>query len=86
MHKNKRWILGPEWSISKVGTAAPNNLDNHEGLVASINNKKLPKVQEMFLRLEEFQFTISLVLNMGYYCTSTNILYETSKLCTIVQP
>ena len=43
-------------------------------------------VQEMFLNTEGFQYTIYLDLNMDYYCTLTNILEKSSKLCTIVLP
>ena len=38
LHNNKRRIIGTEWSMSKVGTPSPHNLDNPHGLVASINN------------------------------------------------
>ena len=33
--KNKRWSLGPEWSISEVGTSPPHNLYKPHGLVDS---------------------------------------------------
>ena len=35
---NKRRSLGPECSMSEVGTPPPHNLDKSHGLVASINN------------------------------------------------
>ena len=35
---NKRRSIGPEWSMSKVGTPPPHNLDKTHGLLASINN------------------------------------------------
>ena len=38
VHINKRRILGPEWSMSKVGTPPPHNLDKPPRLVESINN------------------------------------------------
>ena len=38
VHNNKRRSLGPEWSMSEVGTPPPHNLDKPHGLVASINN------------------------------------------------
>ena len=38
IRKNKRQNLGPKWSISKVGTPPPHNLDKPHVLVASINN------------------------------------------------
>ena len=42
---NKRRILGPEWSMSKVGTPPPHNSEKPHGLVESIknnnNNKRL---------------------------------------------
>ena len=50
------------------------------------NPHELAQVQEMILNMEGSQYTIYLDVNMGYYCTSTNILDETSKLCTIVLP
>ena len=34
----KRRILGPEWSMSEVGTPTPHNSDKPHGLVDSINN------------------------------------------------
>ena len=34
---NKRRILGPEWSMSEVGTPSPHNLDKPHRLVDSIN-------------------------------------------------
>ena len=40
----------------------------------------------MILKLEGFQYTIFLYLNMNYYFTLTNILDEASKLCTIAAP
>ena len=40
--KNNRQILGPEWSMSKVGTPPTHNLDKTHGLVASINNNNNP--------------------------------------------
>ena len=38
VHNNKRWSLGPEWSMSEVGTPPPHNSDTPYILVASINN------------------------------------------------
>ena len=38
LRNNKRRILVLEWSMSKVGTPPPHNLDKPHGLVASINN------------------------------------------------
>ena len=32
---NKRWSLGPEWSMSEVGTSPPHDLDIPHGPVAS---------------------------------------------------
>ena len=37
VRNNKLQRLGPEWSISEVGTPPPHNLDKPHGLVASIN-------------------------------------------------
>ena len=38
VRNNNRRSLGPEWSMSEVGTPLPHNLDKPHGLVASINN------------------------------------------------
>ena len=38
MRNNKQRILGPEWSMSEVGTPPPHNSDKPQGLVESINN------------------------------------------------
>ena len=38
IRKNKRRILGPEWSMSEVGTPLPHNRERSHGLVASNNN------------------------------------------------
>ena len=35
---NKQWILGPEWSMSEVGTPPSHNPDKPHGLVSIINN------------------------------------------------
>ena len=35
---NKRRILGPEWSMSEVGTPPPHNLEKPQRLVDIINN------------------------------------------------
>ena len=41
VHNNKRRILGPEWSMSEVGTPPPHNSDKPHGLVDSINNNNI---------------------------------------------
>ena len=41
VHNNKRRILGPEWSMSEVGTPTPHNRDKPHGLVGSINNNSI---------------------------------------------
>ena len=38
VRKNKRRILGTEWSMYEVGTPPPNSLDKPHGQVDSINN------------------------------------------------
>ena len=38
VRNNKRQILGPEWSMSEVGTPPPHNSEKPHGLVESINN------------------------------------------------
>ena len=42
LRNNKQQSLGPEWSMSEVGTPPPHNLDKHHGLVESINNNNIP--------------------------------------------
>ena len=44
----------------------------------------IPKIQEMLLKLEGFQYATSLDLNMGYYHISLTPFSR--KLCTIVLP
>ena len=47
VRNNKRHILGPEWSIYKVGTPPPHYSDKHHGLVDSINNTNNNKQSHM---------------------------------------
>ena len=44
----------------------------------------LPKIQDLLLKLEDFQYATSLDLNMGYY--HIELSPESKKLCTIVLP
>ena len=44
----------------------------------------MPKINEMLLKLEKFQYDISLYLNIGYY--NIQMIKNTSKLCTIILP
>jgi hypothetical protein len=44
----------------------------------------IPKIQDMLLKLEGFQFATSLDLNMGYYHIELDP--DAKKLCTIVLP
>ena len=44
----------------------------------------MPKIREVLLNLEGFQYATSLDLNMGYYYIS--ISEEASNLCTIILP
>ena len=44
----------------------------------------IPKIQDMLLKLEGFQFATSLDLNMGYY--HIELSPDSKKLCTIVLP
>ena len=44
----------------------------------------IPKIQDMLLKLEGFQYATSLDLNMGYYHIELNP--DSKKLCTIVLP
>ena len=41
VRNNKQRSLGPEWSMSEVGTPPPHNPDKPHRLVDSINNKKI---------------------------------------------
>ena len=41
LRNNKRRSLGPEWSMSEVGTPPPHNSDKTHGLGASINNNNM---------------------------------------------
>ena len=38
LYNNKQQSLGPDWSMSEVGTPSPHNLDKPHRLVASNNN------------------------------------------------
>ena len=40
VRNNKRRILGPEWSMSEVGTPSTHNSNKPHGLVDSINNNR----------------------------------------------
>ena len=42
----------------------------------------MPKINEMLLKLEGFQYTTSLDLNMGYY--HIRLIENTIYLCTII--
>ena len=44
----------------------------------------MPKINEILLKLEGFQYDTSLDLNMGYY--HIRIIKNASNLCTIVLP
>ena len=44
----------------------------------------MPKINEMLLKLEGFQYATSLDLNMGYY--HIQIIENASNLCTIILP
>ena len=44
----------------------------------------MPKIHEMLLNLEGFQYATSLDLNMGYYLI--RISDQASSLCTIILP
>ena len=44
----------------------------------------MPKIREMLLNLEDFQYAMSLDLNMGYY--HIHIIDQASNLCTINLP
>ena len=46
VRNNKRQILGLGWSMSKVGTPPPHNLENPHGMVASTNNNNNIYVQQ----------------------------------------
>ena len=44
----------------------------------------MPKIREMLLNLEDFQYAMSLDLNMGYYHIS--LIKQASNICTIILP
>ena len=44
----------------------------------------MPKIREIILNLEGFQYAMSLDLNMGYY--RIRLSKEASNLCTIILP
>ena len=44
----------------------------------------IPKIQDMFQKLKEFMWAMSLDLNMGYY--HINLTPNASRLCTVVLP
>ena len=44
----------------------------------------MPKINEMLLKLEGFQYATSLDLNMGYY--HIRLIKNASNLCTIILP
>ena len=44
----------------------------------------IPKIQDMLLKLEGFQYATSLDLNMGYY--HIELSPDSKKLCTVVLP
>ena len=44
----------------------------------------MPKISEMLLNLEGFQYATSLELNMGYY--NIHISEEARNLCNIILP
>ena len=50
----------------------------------SINHFPIPKIQDLLLKLEGFQYATSLNLNMGYYHIELTSLSK--SLCTIVTP
>ena len=44
----------------------------------------MPKIRDILLNLDVFQYAMSLDLNMGYYCILLN--GQAIKLCTIILP
>ena len=44
----------------------------------------MPKIREMLLNLEGFQYAMSLELKMGYY--HIRLRYQASNLCTNILP
>ena len=44
----------------------------------------MPKINELLLKLEVFQYDMSLDLNMGYY--NIRICENTSNLCATITP
>ena len=79
----------PEWgyqsfSQSKLKPNLVRFLSDFSNLNKQLNQKPypMPKVNEMLLKLDVFQYATSLDLNMGYY--HIRISKNTSNLCTII--
>ena len=62
------------------------HITNFRELKVRIRRKPypIPKIQDLLLKLEGFQYATSLDLNMGYY--HIELTPESQKLCTIVFP
>ena len=76
----------PSFTILKKDGVTLRSIADFRELNKRIKRKPfpLPKIQELLLKLENFQFGTSLDLNMGYY----HILLspEASRMCTVVFP
>ena len=61
-------------------------LNDFRNLNSQLKHKPypMPKISEMLLKLEGFQYATSLDLKMGYYCI--RLSEEANNLCTIILP
>ena len=76
----------PSFSQQKVKTNRVRFLSDFRNLNRQLKRKPgpIPKIREMLLNLEGFQYDTSIDLNMGYYHIC--IIKHASNLCTIILP
>ena len=76
----------PLFAQSRAKTNCVRFLSGFQNLKSKLkhNPYPMPKIREMLLNLEVFQYAMSLDLNMVYYCILLN--GQAIKLCTIILP
>ena len=76
----------PSFAQAKLKTYRIRFLSDFRNLNSQLkyNPYPMPKICEMLLNLECFQYATSLDLNMGYYHTC--LIKKSSNLCTIILP
>ena len=83
---NDSYWVAPSFAQQKEKTNQIRLLSDLRNLNSNLKCKlyPMPKIREIILNLEVFQYATSLNLNMGYYniCLSE----EASNLCTIILP